>query len=86
MSRPESSLPALTSDEVVAGDARVAVVPVGAIEQHGPHLPLDTDTLLATAVAEGIVARVPGTLTGPVLALGCSSHHRAFAGTISLRT
>jgi creatinine amidohydrolase len=86
MSRPESSLPALTSDEVVAGDARVAVVPVGAVEQHGPHLPLDTDTLLATAVAEGIVARVPGTFTGPVLTLGCSSHHRAFAGTISLRT
>jgi creatinine amidohydrolase len=86
VSRAPSFLPALTTGEVAAGEARLAVVPVGATEQHGPHLPLETDTLLATAVAEGIVARVPGTLVGPVLALGCSSHHRAFAGTISLHT
>ena len=57
---------------------------MGATEQHGPHLPLDTDTLLATAVAEAIVARTPGTLVGPVIGLGCSSHHLAFPGTVSL--
>ena len=45
----------------------------------------NTDTLLATAVAEGVVARTPGTLVGPVLALGCSAHHLAFPGTVSLR-
>jgi creatinine amidohydrolase len=86
MSDPGSSLPGRTSGEVAAGDARLAVVPVGATEQHGPHLPLEADTLLATAVAEAVVARTPGTTAGPVLALGCSAHHLAFPGTVSLRS
>jgi creatinine amidohydrolase len=73
-----------TSKEAAA--AQLVVAPLGATEQHGPHLPLETDTLLATAVAEAIVDRVPGTVLGPVLSLGCSAHHLAFAGTISLRT
>jgi creatinine amidohydrolase len=85
MSRPGSSLPGRTSREVADGEARLAVVPVGATEQHGPHLPLETDTLLATAVAEAVVARTPRTTVGPVLALGCSAHHLGFPGTVSLR-
>jgi creatinine amidohydrolase len=76
---------AATSGEIAAAAARLVVVPVGANEQHGPHLPLDTDTVLATAVAEAVVAQTPDTLLGPVLALGCSSHHMAFPGTVSLR-
>jgi creatinine amidohydrolase len=86
VSRAHSYLPALTSAELRSRSERLIVVPVGAIEQHGPHLPLETDTLLATAVAEAIVARTPGTLLGPTLELGCSSHHSSFAGTLSLRT
>ena len=86
MSRDPSQLAALTSAELEARSERLVVVPVGAIEQHGPHLPLETDTLLATAVAEAIVARTPGTLLGPTLELGCSSHHSSFAGTLSLQT
>jgi len=85
MSASASSFPSHTSGEVAAAEARVAVVPVGATEQHGPHLPLNTDTLLATDVAEAIVARTPGTLVGPVVSLGCSSHHLGFPGTVSLR-
>jgi creatinine amidohydrolase len=85
MSASESSLSSRTSSEVAAAEARLVVVPVGATEQHGPHLPLNTDSLLVTAVAEAVVARTPGTLVGPVLALGCSSHHLAFQGTVSLR-
>jgi creatinine amidohydrolase len=75
---------AATSGEIAAAAPRLTIVPVGATEQHGPHLPLGTDTVLATAVAEAVVERTDGTLLGPVLALGCSSHHLAFAGTISL--
>ena len=86
MNRLASTLAALTSAELEAGTERLVVVPVGAIEQHGPHLPLETDTLLATSVAEAIVARTPGTLLGPTLELGCSSHHSAFPGTVSLST
>jgi creatinine amidohydrolase len=86
VSRLALSLAALTSAELESGSERLVVVPVGAIEQHGPHLPLDTDTLLAISVAEGIVARAPGTLLGPTLELGCSSHHSAFPGTVSLST
>jgi creatinine amidohydrolase len=86
VSRGPSQLVALTSAELDARSERLVVVPVGAIEQHGPHLPLETDTLLATAVAEAIVARTPGTLLGPTLELGCSSHHSSFVGTLSLRT
>lgn len=86
MSHRASSLAALTSAELESGSERLAVVPVGAIEQHGPHLPLETDTLLATSVAEAVVARTSGTLQAPTLELGCSSHHSAFPGTIDLRT
>jgi creatinine amidohydrolase len=80
-----ASLGSLTSPELGADEARLAIVPVGATEQHGPHLPLNTDTVLVTAVVEAVVARTPGTVVGPVLALGCSSHHLAFQGTVSLR-
>jgi creatinine amidohydrolase len=76
---------AATSGEIGAAAPRLTIVPVGATEQHGPHLPLGTDTMLATAVAAAVVERTDGTLLGPVLALGCSSHHLAFPGTISLR-
>jgi creatinine amidohydrolase len=86
VSRDPSRLAALTSAELDARSERLVVVPVGAIEQHGPHLPLDTDTLLAASVAEAIVERTPGTLLGPTLELGCSSHHSSFPGTLSLRT
>jgi creatinine amidohydrolase len=73
-----------TSPEIGAAADRLAIVPVGATEQHGPHLPLGTDTLLASAVAEAIVAGTPGVMLGPALALGSSEHHMAVPGTVSL--
>jgi creatinine amidohydrolase/Fe(II)-dependent formamide hydrolase-like protein len=63
-----------------------ALLPVGAIEQHGPHLPLDTDAFdaayLARCVAEG--CSEPKPLVLPLMAYGVSYHHEAFKGTISI--
>jgi creatinine amidohydrolase len=62
----------------------VVIVPTGSLEQHGPHLPLMTDTLLVTAVAEEVERRAPDkALLTPTVWLGCSSHHLAFDGSLS---
>ena len=60
------------------------VVTAGSIEQHGPHLPLLTDTLIGEGLGAAIVARLDRALKGPTIALGCSEHHMAFPGTITL--
>jgi creatinine amidohydrolase len=60
------------------------VAAAGSMEQHGPHLPLQTDTLLGTFLVEGIVERLPGAFQGPTIPFGVSNHHMPFAGTITL--
>lgn len=67
---------------------RVAVlVPVGATEQHGPHLPLDVDTIVATAVSVAAAARCGDEVrVAPALAFGASGEHQDFPGTMSLGT
>lgn len=63
----------------------MAILPVGATEQHGLHLPLGVDTLSAMAVAEGVSART-GVPVLPSLAYGCSlGHSPHWPGTLSLR-
>jgi creatinine amidohydrolase len=65
----------------------VALLPTAAIEQHGPHLPLDTDAFLCTRVAEESAARAQRdgpVLLAPTLPYGSSTHHMAFAGTLTL--
>ena len=63
----------------------LAILPVGATEQHGLHLPLGVDTFTAVAVAEGVSARI-GAPVLPPLAYGCSlGHSKKWPGTISLR-
>jgi creatinine amidohydrolase len=62
----------------------VVLVPVAACEQHSRHLPTCTDTLLVTAVAEGVEARLPGeVLLVPTLWFGASAHHLRFGATLS---
>ncbi|MBX3027401.1 creatininase family protein [bacterium] len=62
-----------------------AVVPLGATEQHGPHLPFATDTWIADALAERFCARVPEAVRLPALPFGCSAEHAGFPGTVTLR-
>jgi creatinine amidohydrolase len=62
------------------------VVPLGSVEQHGHHLPLATDTVQVTAVADGVEARLGDrVLVLPTLWLGSSHHHLDFPGSLSVR-
>ncbi len=63
---------------------RRAVVCAASTEQHGPHLPEATDALLGEAYAVGLAARLGDALVAPVLRPGCSEHHMAFAGSLTL--
>ncbi len=65
------------------GTARVALLPVGAIEQHGPHLPLGTDGFIATRIA-GNVAKQDDRLLLPTIEVGVSGEHRQFWGTLNV--
>ena len=75
------------------GTSPTILIPVGSTEQHGPHLPLDTDTRIATAVARAAVeqlCRPAGDedryLLAPPIAYGASGEHEGFAGTVSIGT
>jgi mycofactocin precursor peptide peptidase len=59
-------------------------VPVGSTEQHGPHLPLSTDTDVAVALCERLAQRRSDVLVAPVVAYGSSGEHAGFAGTLSI--
>ena len=74
----------LTTPDV--GERRVLVLPLGSTEQHGPHLPLDTDTVIAVTVAERAAAEVPAAVVAPPIAIGASGEHAGFAGTLSIGT
>jgi mycofactocin precursor peptide peptidase len=66
----------------------IVLVPIGSTEQHGPHLPLDTDTVIAKAVSERAVALLDGpqVLVTPALAFGSSGENQSFPGTVSIGT
>ena len=62
------------------------MVPLGSLEQHGPHLPLDTDTRIACAVASRACASRLGVGLAPPVAVGASGEHADFPGTLSIGT
>ena len=75
----------LTTEEF--SRARIAVLPVAAVEQHGPHLPVGTDTYIAEAYLARVRALLPENSPVaflPVQQVGASDEHRAFRGTLTL--
>jgi mycofactocin system creatininase family protein len=64
----------------------LVVVPLGACEQHGPHLPLATDTLIATALAQHLAAARGDVVVAPAIGIAASGEHDGFAGTLSVGT
>lgn len=79
-----STLSQRTWQEIEAVGEAVLAVPLGATEQHGPHLPLETDTAIAVAVAAGAAAERPQVIVAPALPYGSSGEHAGFPGTISI--
>jgi mycofactocin system creatininase family protein len=81
-----------STSKQLEGSSPTVVVPVGSTEQHGPHLPLDTDARIATAVARAVVTALRATgypvplLIAPAVAYGASGEHQGFAGTVSIGT
>jgi mycofactocin precursor peptide peptidase len=74
-----------TWPQVEATEARtVLAIPLGSLEQHGPHLPFDTDTRIAAALAAGLASRCGGvTVTvAPAVPYGASGEHAGFPGTL----
>jgi creatinine amidohydrolase len=74
--------------DVAAGDTKrwIAVLPVAAVEQHGPHLPLGVDSYIAEAYIARVLPVIPADLPAtflPVQKIGQSDEHRAFPGTLS---
>ena len=63
----------------------VVILPVGSMEQHGPHLPFQVDHFIANRIAEDLERVVPEVLILPPVWCGASAHHMDFPGTITLR-
>ena len=83
----------LTWPEAAASSASppIVLVPVGSTEQHGPHLPLGTDTLIAEEIAGRALLHAPGgasdgLVLGPSLTVTASGEHAGFPGTLSIGT
>src|SRR5262245_53892165 len=69
--------------ERTAAGALLAV-PLGSTEQHGPHLPLSTDSDIAVALCRRLASARPDVLIAPLVAYGSSGEHDGFAGTLSI--
>ena len=74
----------LTWPEAADRSGAVLVVPLGSTEQHGPHLPISTDTDVAVALATGLASRRPDVVLAPEIAYGASGEHSGFPGTLSI--
>jgi creatinine amidohydrolase len=76
-------VPISTTTDARVRDAKIAILPVGSFEQHGPYLPLTTDTLVACAISQSIADGYPVLELSP-LTITCSHEHKAWPGTVSI--
>lgn len=76
-------LPTATEREEEARGARNAILPIGSFEQHGNHLPLITDTVIACAISSEI-ANAYSVLMLPPITISCSHEHSSWPGTVSI--
>ena len=87
MHRRLELLPAPAVRELAQREGSTVIWPFGAVEQHGPHLPLGTDGLFAERVLDGALAGLPEQLAVarlPLQPIGFSPEHSGFAGSLSL--
>lgn len=82
-------MPSASSPEI-SGRAPLLVLPLGAWEQHGPHLPLDTDTVIINRVVSDVLSaetlRDSDVIVAPTIAITASDEHHGFPGTLSTGT
>jgi len=64
--------------------APILLISVGSTEQHGPHLPMSTDTLIAEEIAGRAIHLTDGLMVGPTISVSASGEHAGFAGTLSI--
>ncbi len=86
--RRELELERLRSPEIaraIEEGVHTAVFALGAVEQHGPHLPLFVDAEHGTRLAVEVARRLGNALVAPTVRVGCSDHHLDFAGSLSVR-
>jgi creatinine amidohydrolase len=72
-------------EQAVKAGKNTAILVAASIEQHGPHLPTATDTIIGYALAEAVAKKLGHALVAPVIRPALSRHHIDFAGTITLQ-
>jgi len=71
----------MTADDIVKQDPELAIIPVGSLEQHGPHLPIMTDWAIATALGQGVAEKTGGFLI-PALPISTCREHMGKKGSV----
>jgi creatinine amidohydrolase len=71
--------------EAIKNGYNTVLIAVGSTEQHGPHLPLGTDSMIGDNLMERVAMGLGKTLVAPTVRVGASEHHMAFAGSMTLR-
>ncbi len=74
----------LTTEDLAVSKARVLLIPLGSTEQHGPHLSLQTDSVIAAAWCDRLADGRPDVVVAPTLPYGSAGEHQDFAGTLSI--